>query len=142
MTPAEAHALARTLATSWPGRGVPVDTWAPALEPLDYRPALDAIVHLVDTREEPPSVASFKAAYRACATPLRTYLREDCARCGGTGYETIEVQRPGYPVPTSGVVPCRCSNGRAVSDAHRRAVEHNEHELRRTRPLNATEPAA
>lgn len=142
MNPTEAAQLADTLTRSWPQRGVDPDVLATKLATMDYLPALNAIAALADREERPPSIAQFSAEYRAHAAPLRTYLREDCARCGGSGWEIIETQRPGYPTPTTGVVPCRCSNGRLVTEAHQRAVEHNETELRRTRPLNATSEAA
>jgi hypothetical protein len=137
VTPTEAQALARTLAGSWPRRGVDEATWAPILEALDYGPALDTVVRLVDTTEHPPSVTAYRAAYRATLAPGLRYLREDCARCDGTGFEFIEIHREGHPFPTSGVVPCRCSEGKRHDDAHRAAIEHNEHELRRTRPVGA-----
>lgn len=142
MTPTEARALADTLARGWPTKGVPADIWQPALEPLDYDAALEAIMQLIDTRDTPPSILSFRAAYNAARAPKIARLREPCDICGGSGWEQIAVHRDGYPHPTSGVVPCRCSNGRIVDAAHRRALEHNADELRRTRPLNATEEHA
>lgn len=137
MTPDEAAGLARTITESWPGRGASRDAWEARLESLDFDAALDTVARLVDTEPDPPSIARFIAAYRAGLAPAIRYLHEDCALCGGTGWEEITVQRPNYPHPTTGVVPCRCSRGRANEGAHLRAVEHNETELRRSKPLAA-----
>jgi hypothetical protein len=134
MTPTEATSLADTLTRAWPKTGVAHEIWMAALNPLEFTPALNAIAALVDTFDQPPSVVAFKAAYRG-QTPAARPLREDCSRCDGTGWEEIEVHRNGHPGPTTGVVPCKCSNGKANDDAHRRAIEHNDLELRRaTRP--------
>lgn len=131
MTPDQAAALAQTLTQSWPGRGVATDVWRGRLETLDYDDARTTIVRLIDTFENPPSVAQFIASYRATATPTRARYLEPCAICDGTGWEQITVQRPNYPTQTTGVVPCRCTNGRTIDEAHRRAVDANDHELRR-----------
>lgn len=134
MTPDQAAALAQTLTQSWPGRGVASDVWRGRLETLDYDAARTTVVRLIDTCEQPPSVAQFIAAYRSVVTPARLRYQEPCSICDGTGWEQITVQRPNYPMPTTGVVPCRCTNGRTVDEAHRRAVDANDHELRRRPP--------
>lgn len=135
MTPDEARKVASAIADTWPGRGPSIERW---IEPLQRHTLDDARTTyrwFRDNAEHPPSIAQFLAKHRELHTATAQRLREPCATCDGTGWEQITVQRPGYPHETSGVVPCRCTNGRSVDDAHRRAVEHNETELRRTRPL-------
>lgn len=136
MTPEQAATLAATMTSSWPRTGVAHDTWTAKFTPLDYDATLTTIGRLVDTCENPPSVAQFIAAYRASATPARLRYQAPCAICDGTGWEQITAQRPNYPMQTTGVVPCRCTNGRTIDEAHRRAVDANDHELRR-RPTPA-----
>jgi hypothetical protein len=140
VTPEQANTLAHTMTGSWPRHGVAHDTWAAKFGPLDYDDVLAVIGRLVDTTDQPPSVAQFIATHRAHVTPTRIRHMEPCAICDGLGWESITVHRPNHPYPTSGVIPCRCSNGRNVRDAHQRAVDANDTELRRRPP--ATETAA
>lgn len=150
MTPDEASSLASTITSSWPNRGASHQAWESRLEPFDLDTAIDTVAHLIDTELEPPSIARFIAEYRARLAPSIRYLRPDCALCGGTGWQSTTVTRDDYrdrngtPIEHDVTRPCRCTAGRALADAHQRAVDHNDHELKRTSPITSVvgaEPA-
>ena len=131
MTRDQAVQLAVIITDGWPGNGASPAMWADKLEPLDPGTCGLIIDHLLNTEERPPAWARFYAEYRSRRPSKHQQFRQPCDRCDGTGWEQIEVHRNGYPHPTTGAVPCRCTNGKQTIDAHRRAVEHNDAELRR-----------
>ena len=75
---------------------------------------------------------------RPAAAPI------DCELCGGDGWRSVPAIvahdpkhcRPTEERPCSchAVEPCRCTAGQANVDVRRRIIEHNDRELRRTRP--------
>ena len=136
MTPDQAATLAGLITRAFPGRSVAADIWQMRLEADDFNTARDAIARLIDTSEQPPSVSRYIAVYRSLAAPTGFRYAEPCSICDGTGWESVEVQRPNYPVRTTGVVPCRCSNGRNVEPGHTRAVALNDATLHRGRHKN------
>lgn len=145
MTPAEADNLAFDLATSWP-RALAAHVWADSIGHLD---ASQTRATLRTLRADPnintlhgPSVGQFLAEHRRLHATNTDHYRTPCAICDGLGWEQITVQRPGHPHPTTGVVPCRCSNGRQHEQAHRLALEHNRNELAKHSTISAPGAAA
>ena len=130
MTPDNARTAAAKFADTWPGK-IRVEIWTEVLEPLDVAQVRETYRRLRDTAEHAPTPAAFRTLHRSMhgghdTTPAH---REPCAICDGSGWETVTVQRPDYPHPTSGVLPCRCTNGRQYIEPHRRAIEANEKAL-------------
>ena len=133
MTPDEARKVAIALADTWPHAGIVPERWVEPLGRLDIDQARATYRAARDTFERAPSVAQFLAKHRELHPPHRNQRhREPCFICDGLGWEHVERQRPGHANPTSGVVPCRCTNGRQHDDMHRRMLDeladlHRQH---------------
>lgn len=137
MTPTEARNVAIAIADTWPNGHINIERWVEPIGRLEIDDARTTYRWLRDHTETAPTIAGFIAKNRElgnhhAAGPLRT----PCMICDGTGWESITVHRPGHPHPTSGVKPCRCSNGQAVTPGYHRALDDNDRTLGRT-PLKA-----
>lgn len=126
MTHDEAVQLADRMTRSWRGH-ISIDIWIEILEPLVRAPAENAFKSLRDAEEHQPSIAKFRATYRAQFGTAREE-KVECEWCGGDGWETVEVGPTEFD---TAVRPCRCPNGRRVEDVHRRIVAANDTELDR-----------
>lgn len=129
MTPDEARRCAIAIADTWPHGKLSIERWVEPLERLDVEPARATYRWLRDHAEHAPTVAAFLAKHRELHASTTSRLREPCELCDGTGWEEITTQRQGHPHPTTGVIPCRCTNGQANRDIHRNVLEHNDREL-------------
>ena len=131
MTPDNARAAAAKFADTWPGK-IRVEIWTEVLEPHDVAQVRDTYRRMRDTFEHAPTPSAFRTLHRSMhggTIDDEPAHRQPCAICDGIGWETIEVQRPNYPYPTSGVIPCRCSNGNQYRAGHQRGVEANDKQL-------------
>lgn len=127
MNRTDALNLAERIHRGWPRSHIDLDTWAEVLEDLDHGPAESALRTLRDSEEHQPSVAKFRATYRAQFGTAREE-KTDCNRCGGDGWETFQ---DGPTEFDTAMRPCRCPNGRRVEDVHRRIVAANDAEFDR-----------
>ena len=131
MTPTDAANVTAMIVETWQG-GPAEHVWVNALTKLELIPAIETYEHLRETDERPPSIARFFAAHKARTTPRHEALHAPCVTCAGLGWESVTTQHTGHPHPTSGVKPCRCTNGQAVSAGYHRALDDNDRALGRT----------
>lgn len=122
-TQREATQLAELFAKTWttgPRQGI----WFDVVSECDLDIAQDTYRHLRDTCERAPSIAMFRAEYRARVQPTPTTHTRTCQTCDGTGMRTAR-QRIG-PTTHDVVVACAdCRAGAAAAKTLRRADEHN-----------------
>lgn len=115
----EANEIATQIARIWPNDRINTSAWIEPLQRLEPGPARRTVRDLRDTSDKAPTIAAFIRRHRELnhVTGPATH-RIECDICGGNGWETITVQRPNYPIPTTGVIPCRCTNGRTIEASH------------------------
>jgi hypothetical protein len=126
MIDVDARNLAERITRSWRG-GIGTEIWYEVLTELVHGPAESAFKSLRDNEEHQPSIAKFRATYRAQFGTAREE-KTACGLCGGDGWETVVVGPTEFDTV---VAPCRCPNGRNVEDVHRRIVAANLAELDR-----------
>lgn len=126
MTPDEARKVAIAIADTWPQARIAIERWAEPLQRLDIDQARNTYRHLRDNEDRAPTIAQFLAKNRELHATTTSHHREPCALCDSTGWQSVTVHREGHPYPTSGVIPCRCTNGQQMRDSHRRAIEAND----------------
>jgi hypothetical protein len=128
MTPTEADQLAYDISTSWPKALAP-HVWAEAITHLDHQQArhtLRTILLNTDINQiYGPSIGQYLAEHRRIHTTTNTTQRTPCTICDGLGWQTFTTQRPGHPHTTTGVMPCRCTNGNQYQTGYRNAIDHN-----------------
>lgn len=140
MNDVDARNLAERMTRSWRG-GIGTEVWYEILLELVHAPAEGALKTLRDSEEHQPSIAKFRATYRAQFGTARED-KVECNLCGSDGWETVVIGPTDFD---TALRPCRCPNGRQVEDVHRRIVNHNDAELdrlgRRDRSDSMVRPA-
>lgn len=126
MNDIDARNLAERITRSWRG-GIGTEIWYEICLELVHGPAESALKSLRDSEEHQPSVAKFRATYRAQFGTAREE-KSMCDVCGSDGWETVIVGPTEFDTVTQ---PCRCPNGRRVEDVHRRIVAANDAEFDR-----------
>ena len=142
MTPQQAEALGSLMARSW-SRGPTPDVWADVFADLHHGPAEAAYRRLRDTSEQPPTVATFRAAYAALIGTARGDGPE-CDACADTGWVT-DTHHPAHWPGRPGTIPvlltddgpdrdpcicnvarpCRCRQGQQRAQQWRTTTNHD-----------------
>lgn len=135
MNDTDARNLAERITRSWRG-GIGTEIWHEIMLELDHGPAENALRTLRDSEEHQPSVARFRATYRAQFGTAHE-AKVACNVCGGDGWETFVTGPTEF---NTAMRPCRCPNGRRVEDVHHRIVAANDAEFDRL-GLRASEDA-
>jgi len=107
--------LVNLIVATWP-TGPKGYIWTDVLAELDHGPALEAYRNLRDDSERAPSVARFKAEYRARqASTQPATVPDRCELCDGTGWiECLDERRHRTGCQERdtcfchAVTPCRC----------------------------------
>lgn len=131
MTQREATELAERIIKTWPS-GPRQGIWFDVLSECERGTAAAAYVHLRDTVDRAPSIAAFRAQYRAQRPPRDTTTAAVCSTCDGTGLRSAR-----QPIGTTTydvVVACGdCPAGIAAARTLRRIDEANAADVGHTR---------
>lgn len=127
MTPDDADSLALLVSQTWPK--INLGVWSEALADLEADLAAETYVDMRAQWQDAPSVAAFRAQYRAMHTTKLAPLYPPCALCDNTGWQTGTATRKGYG-EFSCAQPCVCSRGRQYEPGFESALEFNAQQRR------------
>lgn len=100
------------------------DLYADELQTMPSGPTGTAVLRLIRSSRERPSIAAIRAELAAVQgpTPQRTL---GCERCGGSGWDLRDGKHPLNGTRIDLVVPCGCETGRRMHDVADRCIRGN-----------------